>query len=59
MSAYTDIEVEIRDPVALIRLNRPDKLNAFTYHTLSELRGAGQSTHPRAWGAFVAAGDWR
>jgi enoyl-CoA hydratase/carnithine racemase len=40
MSAYTDIQVEIDDPVALIRLNRPNKLNAFTYHTLRELRSA-------------------
>ena len=40
MKPYTDIEVEIEDPVAVIRLNRPDKLNAFTYHTLAELRDA-------------------
>ena len=40
MSEYTDIEVAIDDPVALIRLNRPDRLNAFTYHTLSEIRHA-------------------
>ncbi len=40
MSEYTDIELEIEDPVALIRLNRPDKLNAFTYHTLAEIRSA-------------------
>jgi len=40
MSDYTDIQVEIDDPVALIRLNRPDKLNAFTYHTLAEIRAA-------------------
>ncbi|MGE0621877.1 MAG: enoyl-CoA hydratase/isomerase family protein [Pseudomonadales bacterium] len=40
MSTYTDIEVSIEDPVALIRLNRPDKLNAFTYHTLAEIRRA-------------------
>jgi len=40
MSSYTDIEVTIEDPVALIRLNRPEKLNAFTYHTLGEIRQA-------------------
>ena len=40
MSGYTDIQVETHDPVALIRLNRPEKLNAFTYHTLGELRSA-------------------
>jgi len=40
MSGYDDIELTIDDPVALIRLNRPDKLNAFTYHTLAEIRRA-------------------
>lgn len=40
MSEYSDIEVEIEDPVALVRLNRPEKLNAFTYHTLAEIRRA-------------------
>ncbi len=40
MSDYTDIQVEIEDPVALIRLNRPEKLNAVTSQTLRELRSA-------------------
>lgn len=40
MSDYTDIEFEIADPVAIIRLNRPEKLNAFTHHTLAEIRSA-------------------
>ena len=40
MNSYQDIDVEISDPVALIRLNRPEKLNAFTYHTLAEIRRA-------------------
>ncbi len=40
MSGYSDIEVRIEDPACLIRLNRPDKLNAFTYHTLREIRQA-------------------
>jgi enoyl-CoA hydratase/carnithine racemase len=40
MSEYSDIEVEIQDPTCVIRLNRPDKLNAFTYHTLKEIRTA-------------------
>jgi enoyl-CoA hydratase/carnithine racemase len=40
MSAYQGIEVEIEDPVALIRLNRPEKLNALTYETLAEIRRA-------------------
>ena len=40
MSDYTDIEFEIEDPVAIIRLNRPETLNAFTHHTLAEIRSA-------------------
>lgn len=34
------IEVEINDPLALIKLNRPDRLNALTYPMLSEIRAA-------------------
>lgn len=37
---YTDITLEIEDPVAILRLNRPERLNAFTYHTLAEIRSA-------------------
>lgn len=37
---YRDIELTIDDPVAVLRLNRPDKLNAFTYDTLREIRAA-------------------
>ncbi len=37
---FHDIEVSVEDPVCVIRLNRPDKLNAFTYRTLGELRRA-------------------
>ena len=37
---YRDIELEIDDPVAVLRLNRPEKLNAFTYDTLGEIRAA-------------------
>jgi enoyl-CoA hydratase/carnithine racemase len=40
MSTFTDIEYTVDDPVALIRLNRPQTLNAFTYHTLAEIRRA-------------------
>jgi len=38
--SYTDIILDIDDPVAILRLNRPEKLNAFTYHTLREIRSA-------------------
>ena len=40
MTTYTDIEFSIDDPVALIRLNRPARLNAFTGRTLREIRSA-------------------
>lgn len=38
--AYTDIEYEVVGNAAVLRLNRPEKLNAFTYHTLREIRAA-------------------
>lgn len=40
MAKYQDIVFEVDDPVAIIRLNRPTKLNAFTNNTLVELRDA-------------------
>ena len=40
MNEYTDIQVETEDPCCIITLNRPETLNAFTYHTLSEIRRA-------------------
>jgi enoyl-CoA hydratase/carnithine racemase len=48
---YRDIELEIADPVALIRLARPDKLNAFTYPMLAEIRSAidAAAADPREW----------
>ena len=40
METRKDIEFSIDEPVALIRLNRPARLNAFTNRTLREIRGA-------------------
>jgi enoyl-CoA hydratase/carnithine racemase len=40
MSSYADIVYEVADPVALITLNRPEKLNAFTHSMLAEIRDA-------------------
>jgi enoyl-CoA hydratase/carnithine racemase len=37
---YQDIRYEVQDPVAIITLNRPDRLNAFTNRMLAELRHA-------------------
>jgi enoyl-CoA hydratase/carnithine racemase len=38
--SYTDIEYEVIGNAAVLRLNRPETLNAFTYHTLKEIRDA-------------------
>ena len=38
--SYSDIILQVEDPVATITLNRPDTLNAFTYRTLAEIRDA-------------------
>ena len=40
---FTDINYEVKGTAAVVTLNRPDKLNAFTYHTLSEIRRAVES----------------
>jgi enoyl-CoA hydratase/carnithine racemase len=40
MSSYADIAYEVSDPVALITLDRPEKLNAFTHPMLAEIRDA-------------------
>ena len=53
--SFTDIELEIRDPVAILRLNRPDRLNAVTYHTLAEIRWAidTAAADPRVVGIVI------
>jgi enoyl-CoA hydratase/carnithine racemase len=40
MPTYEQIEVSVTDPVCVIRLNRPEKLNALTYRMLAEIRTA-------------------
>lgn len=37
---FNDIEYEVRGNAAILTLNRPDKLNAFTYHMLDEIKSA-------------------
>jgi enoyl-CoA hydratase/carnithine racemase len=39
-TSYRDIELSVEDPVAILTLNRPKVLNAFTYATLREIRHA-------------------
>lgn len=39
-SAYQDIEYRVDDPVAVITMNRPEALNAFTVRMLAEIRHA-------------------
>ncbi len=55
-AAYENVQVEIADPVAVIRLNRPDKLNAFTYPMLEELRHAidAAAADPRVVGIVIS-----
>jgi len=60
MTPYTDIEYTVDDPVALIRLNRPQTLNAFTYHTLREIRSAiDAATRDRRVVGIVVTGNGR
>lgn len=38
--SFNDIEYEVRGNAAILTLNRPEKLNAFTYETLTEIKSA-------------------
>ena len=40
MTDFTDIQYRVENCAAIITLNRPEKLNAFTQHTLAEIRSA-------------------
>lgn len=60
MSAQTDVIYEVDDPVAIIRLNRPEKLNAFTHETLAQLRHAvDKAQHDRRVVGIVITGEGR
>lgn len=60
MDTYTDIEFSIDDPVALIRLNRPTRLNAFTTRTLREIRSAvNEAAADRRVVGIVITGEGR
>lgn len=43
MNEQSEVELTIEDPVAVVRLNRPEKLNAFTYPMLAAIRAAMES----------------
>ena len=53
------IEIAGHGPVALIRLNRPDKLNALSTALERELDAALDDDRVRAAGAIVVAGNER
>ena len=55
MVSNQDVIYQVDDPVAIIRLNRPDKLNAFTGNTLAELRGAVEEAErdPKVVGIII------
>ena len=58
--SYSDIEYEVRGNAAIITLNRPDKLNALTYHTLKEIRQAvDTSVSDRSVFGIVVTGNGR
>lgn len=40
MTQFNDIEYRVDAPCAVVQLNRPDQLNAFTQNTLREIRAA-------------------
>ena len=53
MVDYQDILYKVEDPVAVITMNRPDNLNAFTNRMLAELRHAMAAAEkdPKPWSA--------
>lgn len=52
---YEDLLYEVADPVAIVTLNRPDRMNAFRAQTMRELRHAIEraSDDPRVVGIVV------
>jgi enoyl-CoA hydratase/carnithine racemase len=60
MSDYTDIVIDNEYPVGVLRLNRPEKLNAFTYHTLAEInRGIAELVADQRVVGIVITGTGR
>jgi enoyl-CoA hydratase/carnithine racemase len=60
MTDFTEIEMSVDDPIAVIRLNRPERLNAFTFRTLHEIRSAvDQACADRRVVGIVITGNGR
>lgn len=58
--SYEQILVDRRDRVGIITLNRPEKLNAWSYHMAGEIRDAMESfNNDRSIGAVVMTGAGR
>jgi enoyl-CoA hydratase/carnithine racemase len=57
---YDEILYEVRDPVAIITLNRPDRLNAFTTRMGAEIRHAfAEAQHDKRVVGIVVTGAGR
>lgn len=56
---YQNIEFELRDDVARITLNRPDKLNSFTADMHDEMRSALSDVEARGARVLVLTGNGR
>lgn len=60
MSAFKDIEYEVSDRVAFVRLNRPDKLNAMTLPMQRELSQAlWEADHDQNVAVVILSGNGR
>jgi enoyl-CoA hydratase/carnithine racemase len=56
----SDIALDLQDGVAVVRFDRPDRLNAFRRQTYAELRGiAARFEHEATWRALVLTGTGR
>ena len=51
MPAFANVLYEVADALALITINRPDKLNAISLATLDDLRGGRSGGRKRSCGA--------
>lgn len=60
MNSYADVSLEIDDPVAVLTVRRPEKMNAFTYQTLAEMRAAiDEAVADRRVVGIVVTGEGR